>query len=255
MLRARIIPLLLINDGALVKTVKFANEKYIGDPINAVRIFNDKAVDELMLLDINASKFNKKPNFDLLRDIASEAFIPISYGGGVTTISDFEQLFKIGIEKVLINSAVAEDLTLIQEASNIFGSQSVVVGIDVRKSLFGRYERYILGGSVNTKESPADFAMRVESAGAGEIVLNNIDKDGTFQGYDLQLIKSVASSIRIPVIATGGASSLLDMASAISIGGAASAAAGSIFVFLGKFRTVLITYPDEALVEEALHSV
>ena len=256
MLRARFIPTLLLRGRGLYKTVKFKNETYVGDPINAVRIFNDKAVDELILLDMDAHRRGGGPNFELITDIASEAFIPLCYGGGVTRIEQFEQLFKLGIEKVSVNSAAVGAMELVTQAARVFGSQSVVVGIDVRKSLFGRYERHVKSASVNTKETAVEAARKAEAAGAGELLVYSVDRDGTMQGYDLTLVKDVASSVRVPVIACGGASSLADMARAIHEGRAASAAAGSLFVFQGKHRAVLITYPDEQEVAQALgHAV
>lgn len=252
MLRPRFIPTLLLKGGGLYKTVKFKNETYIGDPINAVRIFNGKAVDELILLDMDASRSGKGPNFELIQDIISEAFIPLCYGGGVTELAQIERLFKLGVEKVAINSAAFGSLDLISEASSVFGNQSIVVGIDVRKGFFGRTERYIKSASINTKEDPVDFSKRAEDAGAGELMVYSVDRDGTMQGYDVPLIREIARSVCIPVIACGGASCLEDMIQVIEEGGAASAAAGSLFVFQGKHRAILITYPDEGTVVNAL---
>lgn len=255
MLRARFIPTLLLKGSGLYKTVKFKNETYVGDPINAVRIFNDKAVDELILLDIDAHQHGRGPNFELIADIISEAFVPLCYGGGITTLEQIERLFKLGVEKVAINSAAVGALALISEASKIYGNQSLVVGIDVKKSLFGKYERYIKSASVNTKEDPVQVARRAEQAGAGELLVYSVDRDGTMQGYDVALIRSVAQAVQVPVIACGGAGSLADMIEVIDEGHAASAAAGSLFVFQGKHRAVLITYPEErALAEAMAHS-
>ncbi len=251
MIRARFIPTLLLRGRGLYKTVKFKNETYVGDPINAVRIFNDKAVDEIILLDITATRAQAEPNFELIADIASEAFIPVCYGGGVRKLDHFERLFKLGIEKVAVNAAASEDMGLVSEASRVFGSQSVVVGIDIRRTFFGRYERYVNCGTINAKETAIDAARKAEQAGAGEILLNCIDRDGTMQGYDLPLVRQVSEAVRIPVIACGGAGSVADMVSAIKEGGAASAAAGSLFVFQGKHRAVLITYPDEDEIHSA----
>jgi cyclase len=245
MLRARFIPTLLLKGRGLYKTVKFKDETYVGDPINAVRIFNDKAVDELILLDIDAHRRGGGPNFDLIADIASEAFVPLCYGGGVTRLDEFERLFKLGIEKVALNSAAVGTMELVSQAARVFGSQSVVVGIDVRKTLFGRHERYIKSASVATRVGALDAARQAEQAGAGELLLNSVDRDGTGQGYDIALTRSVCSAVRIPVIACGGAGKLADMVAVIRDGHAASAAAGSLFVFTGKHRAVLITYPDE----------
>jgi cyclase len=252
MLRARIIPTLLLKGRGLYKTIKFRNETYVGDPINAVRIFNDKAVDELILLDVDATRRGRSPDFDVIADIASEAFIPLCYGGGVTRLEEFERLFKLGIEKVAVNSSADGDMALVSDAARIFGSQSVVVGIDVRRSLFGRYERYVRSATVNTRVSPIEAARRAELAGAGELLLYCVDRDGTMQGYDIDMTRDVATSVRIPVIACGGAGSLADMAKVIREGKAASAAAGSLFVFHGRHRAVLITYPSEQDVDLAL---
>lgn len=252
MLRARFIPTLLLRGQGLYKTVKFKNDTYVGDPINAVRIFNDKAVDELILLDIMATRKGLAPNLELIGDIVSEAFIPLCYGGGVSKLEHFEQLFRIGIEKVVVNAAATGGMALVVEAARIFGSQSVVVGIDVRRSLFGRYERYLNGASQNTKMSAVDAALQAEQAGAGELLLYSVERDGTMQGYDIPLVRSVCQAVRIPVIACGGAGSLSDMVSVIHEGGAASAAAGSIFVFQGKHRAVLITYPDGQEIDQLL---
>lgn len=252
MLKARFIPTLLLKGRGLYKTVKFKNPTYVGDPINAVRIFNDKAVDEIVLLDIEATTRQAEPNFELIADIASEAFIPLCYGGGVSRTAHFERLFKLGIEKVAVNSVTATSMALVEEAARTFGSQSVVVGIDVKRSLFGRYERYVKSGTAATRESAVDAARRAEAAGAGELLLNSIDRDGTMQGYDLRLVQEVTAAVRIPVIACGGAASVMDMARVIKEGRAASAAAGSQFVFQGKHRAVLITYPDEEEIARAL---
>lgn len=252
MLRARFIPTLLLKGSGLYKTVKFKNETYVGDPINAVRIFNEKAVDELILLDIDAHRRGTGPNFELIADIASEAFVPLCYGGGVTRLDEFERLFALGIEKVAINSAAVGRMDLVSQASKVFGAQSVVVGIDVRRSLFGRHDRYVRSAEVSTKESAVEAARRAEQAGAGELLVYSIDRDGTMQGYDIPLVREVSAAVRIPVIACGGAGSLDHMVEVIQKAHAASAAAGSLFVFQGKHRAVLITYPDEQAIACAL---
>lgn len=252
MLKARFIPVLLLRGQGLYKTVKFKNETYVGDPVNAVRIFNDKAADELIILDTVATLRGEAPNFELIGDIASEAFIPVCYGGGVSKLEHFEQLFRLGIEKVALNSAATGEMVLVSEAIRIFGSQSVVVGIDVRRSFLGRNERYVNCGKQNTRQSAVEAARKAEQAGAGELLLYSVDRDGTMEGYDIPLVKAVSQAVRIPVIACGGAGSLSDMACAIFEGGAASAAAGSIFVFKGKHRAVLITYPDEKEINHVL---
>lgn len=252
MLRARFIPTLLLKGSGLYKTVKFKNETYVGDPINAVRIFNDKAVDELILLDIAAHRHGNGPNFELIADIASEAFIPLCYGGGVTRIEQVERLFRLGIEKVAVNAAAIDDMALVTQAARVFGSQSVIVGIDVRRTLFGRYERHVRSATVSTKQTALEAALCAEAAGAGELMLTSVDRDGTQQGYDLALIREVAQAVKVPVIACGGAGSTAHMAQAIKQGRAASAAAGTVFVFQGKHRAVLITYPDEKEIDAAL---
>jgi cyclase len=251
MLRARLIPTLLLKGSGLYKTVRFKNETYVGDPINAVRIFNDKAVDELILLDIDANKRGTGPNFQLIADIASEAFVPLCYGGGVTRLDEFERLFKLGIEKVAVNSAAVGQMKLVSQASKVFGAQSVVVSIDVRRNLLGRHVRYIKSANVPTKESPVEAARKAEQAGAGELLLCSVDRDGTMQGYDIPLVREVSAAVRIPVVACGGARDIADMVAVIREGHAASAAAGSLFVFQGKHRAVLITYPDEESIAQA----
>ena len=252
MLRARFIPTLLLKGRGLYKTVKFKNETYVGDPINAVRIFNEKAVDELILLDIDAHRRGTGPDMDVLADIVSEAFIPLCYGGGVTRLDQFEALFKLGMEKVAINVAATGAMPLVSEAARVFGSQSVVVSIDVKRTLFGKYERVLRSATVPAKETALAAAVRAEAAGAGELLISSVDRDGTMTGYDVPLIREVTSAVSVPVIACGGASSVEDMVNVIRHGRASSAAAGSFFVFHGKHRAVLITYPDETVVASSL---
>lgn len=242
MLINRVIPCLLVNKHGLVKTVKFKDPKYVGDPVNAVRIFNEKEVDELIFLDITATIENRKPNFRLITDIASECFMPFSYGGGIRDLDDIRTLFNLGVEKVIINSHAALNPEFIRSASSLYGSQSVVVSMDVRKNLFGHYETYIKGGRKCTGRGVVDFAKEMEALGAGEIFLNSIDRDGSGRGYDIEIIKMAAQAISIPLVACGGAGRLEDFAEAVA-GGASAVAAGSMFVFHGKHRAVLITYP------------
>lgn len=251
MLRTRVIPCLLLRGDGLVKTVKFGEPKYVGDPINAVRIFNDKEVDELVFLDIMATRENREPNYELVRSIASEAFMPLGYGGGVTTVEQVNKLYAIGVEKVIINSAAVENPGLISEAAKVGGSQSVVVSIDAKQGLFGRYTVMTRGGSVNTKTNPVDAARRAEEAGAGEILLTSIDRDGTQSGYDLDLIETVTTAVSIPVVACGGAGRVEHFREAVDRG-ASALAAGSLFVFHGKHRAVLITYPAYERLQEVL---
>lgn len=244
MLKIRVIPCLLLKNNGLVKTVKFKDPKYVGDPINAVKIFNEKEVDELIFLDITATIEKKKPNFKVISDIASECFMPFGYGGGIRDLNDVRELFNLGIEKVIINSYAFEKPLFIKEASTIFGAQSIIVSIDVKKNLFGKYEVLTHSGQKNTKLDPVKFAKQMEDMGAGELFLNSIDRDGTMQGYDFELIKKVSESVNIPVIACGGAGKLQDFDDAVKRGGASGVAAGSMFVFYGKHRAVLISYPS-----------
>lgn len=244
MRRTRVIPVLLLNGVGLVKTRKFTDAVYVGDPINAVKIFNDKGVDELAILDIAASKKNKRPDFDYLREISSECFVPLCYGGGVRTVDDIREALKIGVEKVAINTTAVDKPDFIREAADLFGSQSIVASVDVKKNVFGQYRvARTANGVALTNKTPLDFAKEVTSLGAGEILLNSIDRDGTRSGYDSNLIEEIANSVSVPVIACGGAGSLEDFRDAVERG-ASAVAAGSMFVFHGKHRGVLISYPQ-----------
>lgn len=244
MLRTRVIPSLLLRNSGLVKGVQFKNHRYIGDPINAVRIFNEKEVDELVFLDIAAGISKSGPDIELLRDIASEAFMPFGYGGGIHSCQEIETLFAVGVEKVILNTEAFLNQQLIRDASKIAGSQSIVVSIDVKKNFFGKYEVVIQNGQKKTRKDPVEYAMEVQDNGAGEIYLCSIDKEGTSAGYDYELIKQVTQALDIPVVASGGASCLNDFKSAVDISGASAVAAGNMFVFHGKLKAVLITYPD-----------
>jgi len=254
MLRTRVIPTLLLKDDGLVKTTKFKKPEYIGDPINAVKIFNDKEVDELIFLDITATPQNRGPNFNLIKDIANEAFMPFGYGGGITKIEEIEELFFLGVEKIILNTSAYLNPNLITEAANIFGNQSIVVAIDVKRNLFGREYFYIYCGKKKIKVDPVEYAKKVELLGAGEIFLNSIDRDGTMLGYDLSLIQSITEAVEIPVIASGGAGSIDDFADAVKIG-AGAVAAGAMFVFNGIHRAVLISYPNYEDLEERLGKI
>lgn len=242
--RPRIIPVLLIDDRDMIKTEGFARPTYLGDPINAVKIFNRKGVDELAILDIAATRQNKEPDFEELRDIASEAFMPLSYGGGVKTIDQVKKLLAIGYEKVVINTALVEDPDMVRQAAELVGSQSVVASIDAKKVGNG-YCCAIRDGKTAIQLSPAELAKKAEKLGAGEIFLNSIDKDGKMDGYDVELIKSVTSQVMIPVTACGGAGSISDLKEALWEGGAHAAAGGSMFVYYGRLKAVLITAPSE----------
>jgi imidazole glycerol-phosphate synthase subunit HisF len=253
MLKTRVIPCLLLKNEGLVKTVQFKHPKYVGDPINAVKIFNEKEVDELVFLDTTATIENRKPPLKPISEIATECFMPFCYGGGIRSIEDIAELFKLGVEKVSLNSYAVENPALISRAARMFGNQSIVVSIDVKKTLFGKYRVFTQGGRKASKHDPVEFAVRMQEAGAGELFLNSIDRDGTMQGYDLDLIKRVSEAVSIPVIACGGAGSLDDFAAAVKQGGASAVSAGSLFVFQGRHRAVLITYPSTKELEQKLN--
>lgn len=250
-MRIRVIPTLLLHKGGLIKSVQFKNYKYVGDPINAVKIFNEKEVDEIAVIDIDATRDNRPPNIEAISEIASEAFMPMSYGGGITTFEQAKQILFNGFEKVIINKSLHTNLNLVTQIANATGNQSVVASIDVKKGLFGGYKVYKDNGKNKTNLSPIDFAKTVENAGAGEIVLNNIDADGTYKGYDVNLIKEVASAVNIPVIAIGGASDVEDFAKAKQAG-ASAVSAGSMFVFQRPHQAVLISYPTQKELKEKL---
>jgi cyclase len=243
MIKPRVIPALLLKGQGLVKTVKFNEPKYLGDPINIVRIFNDKEVDELVLLDITATPENRGPQFDLLKNIAGEAFIPLAYGGGIRSMDDVRKLLSIGIEKLIMNTSAVETPSLVREVADHAGSQAAVVSMDVKKGLLGKYEVFTHCGQKKTGLDPVKHAIEMEKMGAGEIIINSIDRDGTMQGYDLDLVRKVADSVRVPVVACGGAGNLSHVSEVIKQGHASAAAAGSIFVFQGPLRGVLISYP------------
>lgn len=232
----------MLHKGNLVKSVKFKDYKYVGDPINAVRIFNDKEVNELVLIDIDASREKRSPDLKHITNIASEAFMPVAYGGGISSIVQVKEIFYNGVEKVIFNTAALEQPALITATANQFGSSSTVVSIDVKKSLLGGYKVYAANGQKNTGKDPVQFAKEMESAGAGEIFINSIDTDGTMAGYDVNLVKKIADAVDVPVIACGGAGSMDHFKQAIQAG-ASAVAAGSFFVFHGKHKAVLITYP------------
>ena len=252
MLATRVIPSLLLKGSGLVKTTKFKNPVYIGDPINAIKIFNTKEVDELVLLDITASKERRGPAFETIRNITDECFMPLSYGGGIRSIDDIRAILKAGIEKIVVNHAAIADPELIKKAASEFGSQAIIVSIDVKKSLLGGYQVYSSSGAKVSEKDPVRWARMAEGLGAGEIYLTAVDHEGTMKGYDLELIQSVSSAVRIPVIASGGAAAIEDFRMAKFQGGASAVAAGAMFVFQGPHRAVLITYPPRDALERAL---
>ncbi|HLL25229.1 MAG TPA: AglZ/HisF2 family acetamidino modification protein [Kofleriaceae bacterium] len=238
------IPCLLLRGSGLVKTVRFAEPKYVGDVVNAVKIFNDKEVDEIVILDIEAHT-RRRINWELVTSTATEAFMPMCYGGGITNVDEIRRLLKSGVEKVAINTTSHEDPRLIEAGARAFGSQAIVASIDVKKSFLGKYVVVSHGGKRKQPHDPVQWAKRVEQAGAGEILLTSFDRDGTQQGYDLELVRQVTGAVRIPVVASGGAGKVQHFADAIQ-SGASAVAAGSLFVFHGPHRAVLITYPTRA---------
>jgi imidazole glycerol-phosphate synthase subunit HisF len=250
MIRPRVIPALLLRGQGLVKTVKFKEPKYLGDPINIVRIFNDKEVDELVLLDITATPENRGPQFELLKNITGEAFIPLAYGGGIHSMDDVRKLLSIGIEKLIMNTSAVENTSLIRETADHAGSQAVVASIDVKKNFLGKYEVFTRCGQKKTGLDPVKHAIEMEKMGAGEIIINSIDRDGTMQGYDVELVRKVADAVRVPVVACGGAGTLSHVSEVIKQGHASAAAAGSMFVFQGPLRGVLISYPTPKELKE-----
>lgn len=247
MLRPRIIPCLLVQNKGLVKTINFSRPKYVGDPINAVKIFNEKEVDELVVLDIDATAKNLEPDYLLIRNLASECRMPFCYGGGVKTVEQVKRIIKLGVEKVAISSAALEDPCLVSRIAEAVGSQSVVVVLDVKKNpKNGKYELWVHNGKENTGKDPIQFARELENLGAGEIIISSIDNDGVMKGYDLTLVDQVRRSITLPLTILGGAGSLKDIESIIGRYGIIGAAAGSLFVFKGIYRAVLINYPSRS---------
>ena len=249
-IRPRIIPVLLYDDRDLVKTVQFGERTYLGDPVNAVRICNRKGIDELSVLDIGATKNDREPDFELLKDIASEAFMPLSCGGGITKVEQVHELLAIGYEKVVFNTSLVRNPSLIKKSAELFGNQSIVVSIDAKKTSSG-YCCAIVDGSEIINKEPVEMAREAERLGAGEIIINSIDKDGTMEGYDLTLVQAVADAVKVPVIAIGGARCISDLKKVLNQGHAHAAAAGSMFVYYGRLKAVLITAPSEKELIEA----
>jgi imidazole glycerol-phosphate synthase subunit HisF len=239
----RLIPVLLLKNRGLVKSIKFKDFTYIGDPINAVKIFNEKEVDEICLLDIDATRQNKEPDYKLIEEIGSEAFIPFGYGGGIKNLDQAKRIFKLGAEKIILNTAAIENSKLISEISDYVGSQSVVVSIDIKKNLWGKYTVYSHLTKKSISADPVEFLKKLVGLGAGEIILNNVDNDGLMQGMDTKLIKQLTELSDVPLVAIGGAANLNHVKEAV-LSGAAAVAAGSMFVFHGKHKAVLINYPS-----------
>jgi len=245
MLRSRIIPALLVHQKGLVKTVKFKEPKYVGDPINAVKIFNEKEVDELIVLDIDATIEKKEPDFELIKNLAVECRMPFCYGGGVKSVAHAREIIRLGAEKVALSSAVIENPELVVELAKAIGQQSVIVVLDVkRKGLLGKYEVVIHNGKKSTKVNPISFAKKMDELGIGELVINSVDRDGQMKGYDLKLAQQIREAVSIPITILGGAGVIDDISGLIKKFGIIGAAAGSLFVFKGKYKAVLINYPS-----------
>jgi len=255
MRRIRIIPVLLIQNGGLVKSIRFKKHQYVGDPINAVKIFNEKEVDEIVILDISASREKRPPNIHQIAEIAGEAFMPLAYGGGITNIEQIKAILYEGAEKVILNTSCFNHPQLLREASGQFGSQSIVASIDVQKDWLGRYRVFRNNGNINTGTSIVEFAKRVEELGAGEIFLTSIERDGTFEGYDLDLIRQVSQAVSIPVVACGGAGEVEHFTQAVTQADASAVAAGAMFVYQRPHRAVLISYPTQKELKEKLFDV
>jgi cyclase len=245
MRRTRVVPVLLLKERGLVKTIRFKEPKYVGDPINAVRIFNEKEVDEIVIFDIFARRYNRSPDIEFIKEFASECFMPLCYGGGVQNIQQMESIFKAGVEKISLNSSAYKSMELVSQGAREFGSQSIVVSIDVKKTFFGKYRVAFAKGNklCISGVDPMSYVQEAVDKGAGEILINSVDRDGTGAGYDLYLVSEISRLVDVPVVACGGAGKLSDFTDAVKAG-ASAVAAGQYFVFQGKYRAVLISYPD-----------
>ena len=253
MKRIRVIPTLLLKNGGVVKTRQFRNSVYVGDPINAVKIFNEKEVDELILLDIDASRKKRPPDIQMVEKIASECFMPVAYGGGISDLDQVRSLFSAGVEKVVINSSLRSNPEMVRCAANTFGSQSIVASLDTKRTWLGKHKTYTSCGTKCTRLGVIEAARMAVELGVGEIYLNSIERDGTQKGYDINLIRQVTNSVSVPIIAAGGAQSITDFVAAVSEGYASAVSAGSMFVFHGVHRAVLISYPSQDLLMEQLY--
>lgn len=250
MRRIRVIPTLLLGKEGLVKTVRFGKRTYIGDPINAVKILNEKEVDELVVLDIDAGKFRRSIDFESIEDIVSEAFVPVAYGGGIRSIEDVKRLLAGGVEKVVMTTAAHSDPGLLEEAASKFGSQSILASIDCKQGFLGGYKAWVGSGRAKTGLSPLEHALRCESLGVGELIVTSIDREGTYRGYDCELLAEISSAVKLPVVANGGASGIEDFLSAVMKGGCSAVAAGSLFVYSALGQGVLINYPTQEALQQ-----
>jgi cyclase len=252
MLKTRIIPCLSLVDDSLVKTVKFDNYKYIGDPINTVRIFNELEVDELCFLDIRATVNGTEPNIALLKQIADECFMPLSYGGGIKTFETAQQIFSAGFEKIVLNTATHRTPQLIQQLSTHYGTQAIIGSVDVKKTIWGKYVVYINDGTEKINIDLIEWVQRLEELGVGELLITSMDKDGTWDGYDVDLIKKVSATVSVPVIANGGAGNLTHIKDAVKKGDASAVGLGSMVVYQKKGMGVLVNFPDKELLQKEL---
>ena len=252
MLQTRIIPCLLLKDDSLVKTVNFKKPGYIGDPVNTARIFNELEVDELVLLDISATNNNRKPDFKILAELANECFMPLAYGGGINNFEDAKKIFQIGIEKVVINSIAFSKPAFITELAEHFGNQAIVASIDVKKNMFGKFQVYSNSGTKKQKVDPVAWAQELEQLGAGEILLTAIHREGTWMGFDINIIEKISNAVNIPVIANGGASSIEDIGKAVKQGNASAVSLGSMVVYQNKGMGVLVNFPDTKKLKRVL---
>jgi cyclase len=254
MKRIRVIPVLLLSNGGIVKTIQFKNAHYIGDPINIVRIFNDKEVDELMILDIDCSKKNIRPNFEFIEKLAGECFMPLSYGGGIRTLDDAKKIIRSGVEKIVLNTSAYQNPNLIKEISDVLGSQSIIISIDYKKNFFGNPIIYTHCGQKKENKNFWEYIQQIENLVAGECLLTCIDNEGKRKGYDISILKKVTHQLKIPVIANGGANSILDFVNAVNIGGASAVAAGSMFVYINSRDSILINYPPQEQLKKEFYS-
>ncbi|HMG88739.1 MAG TPA: AglZ/HisF2 family acetamidino modification protein [Chryseolinea sp.] len=245
MLKTRIIPCLLLHEGGLVKTEKFKDPKYVGDPINAVRIYNEKEVDELIFLDIDASRKGEEPNLSTIEDLATECFMPFAYGGGITTLQQIQRILKIGVEKVILNHSALKNPDFVKEAAKHFGNSTIIVAVDIKKDLWGNYKVYDHVKKKTVAQSPTEYALKMCEAGAGELFINNVDRDGTYSGFDWHILESINKIVSVPVIACGGTSGVKDLKEVVAKANVSGVAAGSIFVYQGPHRAVLISYPSQ----------
>ena len=252
MLQTRVIPCLLLKDDSLVKTVNFKKPAYIGDPVNTARIFNELEVDELVLLDISATNNNRKPDFKILAELANECFMPLAYGGGINNFEDAKKIFQIGIEKVVINSIAFSKPAFITELAEHFGNQAIVASIDVKKNMFGKFQVYSNSGTKKQKVDPVAWAQELEQLGTGEILLTAIHQEGTWMGFDINIIEKISNAVNIPVIANGGASSIEDIGKAVKQGNASAVSLGSMVVYQNKGMGVLVNFPDTEKLNKVL---